>query len=95
MRPPRANVCIRLEVIRAVGKQHAKMSKSQRAKQFAPFSALSGLSKALEERERFRNSERKDELSRISEGLDDVEFANFSVEDTEFADEYFYEPEEK
>lgn len=35
-----------------MSKQHAKMSMSQRAKQFSPFAAVKGLSEEIEKRER-------------------------------------------
>ena len=37
-----------------MGKQRAKMPPSQRAKQFAPFDALTGLRQALKEKEKIR-----------------------------------------
>ena len=37
-----------------MGKQRAKMPRSQRAKQFAPFDALVGLRQALKEKEKIR-----------------------------------------
>lgn len=76
-----------------MSKQHAKMSRSQRAKQFAPFSALNGLTKTLEERERKRRIRIGEELTRSTEDLDDIEFADISVEDELFSDEYSYDPE--
>ena len=75
-----------------MSKQRAKMSRSQRAKQFAPFSALNGLTRALEERERMHRSNITGEFTRTSEFLDDCEFADYSIEDTEFADDIVYEP---
>ncbi len=39
-----------------MSKQHAKMSMSQRAKQFSPFAAVKGLSEEIEKRERLFES---------------------------------------
>ena len=44
----------KLEVTKAVNKLRAKMPRSQRAKQFAPFDAVVGLRAALKETEKLR-----------------------------------------
>ena len=48
---------------------HPKMPISQRAKQFMPFSALSGLGRALAEKEREMNAEKKEILSEDQKAL--------------------------
>lgn len=54
MRLPQERETNRLAVIKQMDKQRAKMPKSQRAKQFAPFDAVVGLRKALKEKEKIR-----------------------------------------
>ena len=46
------NEIVKLEGIKVASKCRAKMPRSQRAKQFAPFDALVGLRQALKEKEK-------------------------------------------
>lgn len=48
------NGIVKLEGIKVANSKRAKMPRSQRAKQFAPFDALVGLRQALKEKEKIR-----------------------------------------